>query len=198
MSHPRTTPCQPDEREVAVARLVRGAAAGDRHAWHELVDRHDGLLRAVVRSYRLPAADVDDVVQTTWLRALDRIGQLNDPAAIAGWLVVIARREAMRVLQRGVREVVTDSVPDPAGHDVAGPDGVIIRRELDELIRGAVGRLPGRQQQVVASMLQSPTSSYKELSAQLGMPVGAIGPVRGRALVRLRRDRELQQALATA
>jgi hypothetical protein len=47
-------------------------------------------------------------------------------------------------------------------------------------------------------MLHSPTSSYKELSSQLGMPVGAIGPVRGRALVRLRHDRELQQALATA
>jgi DNA-directed RNA polymerase specialized sigma24 family protein len=72
------------------------------------------------------------------------------------------------------------------------PDGVVIRQERDKLVRDAVSRLPGRQQQLVTSMLQSPALSYKELSSQLGMPLGAIGPIRGRALVRLSRDRGLR------
>ena len=81
------------------------------------------MLRGVARRYQLAAADVDDVVQTTWLRAVDHVGRLNDPGAIAGWLVVTTRREAMRTLQRGVREVLTDDTtaiddPDPAGPDV--------------------------------------------------------------------------------
>lgn len=178
--------------ELAIGTLARDAAAGDQHAWAELVDRLDGVLRKVARSYRLSAADVDDVVQTTWLRALEHIGQLHVPETIAGWLIVIARREAMRMLQRGVREIVTDSLIELPEDDVASPDGVVIRHELDELVRDAVGRLPERQQRLVTSMLQSPTSSYKELSSQLDMPLGAIGPIRGRALVRLRRDHVLQ------
>jgi len=175
-----------------IGMLARDAASGDQHAWTELVNRLDGVLHKVAGSYRLSAADVDDVVQTTWLRAIDHIGQLNAPETIASWLIVIARREAMRILQRGIRETVTDNLLELPGDDVAGPDGVVIRQELEDLLRDAVGRLPERQQQLVISMLQSPTLSYKELSSQLGMPLGAIGPVRGRALVRLRRDRVLQ------
>jgi RNA polymerase sigma factor (sigma-70 family) len=172
--------------------LARDAASGDEHAWTELVNRLDGVLHKVAGSYRLSATDVDDVVQTTWLRAIDHIGQLNAPDTIASWLIVIARREAMRILQRGVREIVTDGFLELPADDVATPDGVVIRQELEELLRDAVGRLPERQQQLVISMLQSPTLSYKELSSQLGIPLGAIGPIRGRALVRLRRDRALQ------
>ena len=107
--------------ELAIGTLARDAAAGDQHAWAELVDRLDGVLRKVARSYRLSAADVDDVVQTTWLRALEHIGQLHVPETIAGWLIVIARREAMRMLQRGVREIVTDSLIELPEDDVAKP-----------------------------------------------------------------------------
>lgn len=178
--------------EVAIGNLARDAAAGDPHAWTELVHRLDGVLHNVAGCYRLPEADVDDVVQTTWLRALDHIGQLNVPETIASWLIVIARREAMRILQRGVHEILTDDLLERPEDDVASPDGVIIRQERDELVRDAVSRLPARQQRLVTSMLQRPTSTYRELSLQLGMPLGAIGPIRGRALVRLRRDGALQ------
>jgi RNA polymerase sigma factor (sigma-70 family) len=185
-------------REVAIAQLAHEAAAGDERAWAELVYRLDGVLRRVARSYRLSAADVDDVVQTTWLRALDNIGRLSVHEAIAGWLIVIARREAMRVLQRGVREILTGSHSEPSEMVDASPDDTVIRQEERNLVLGAVSRLPGRQQQLIASILHSPTMSYAQRSSQLGMPVGAIGPTRSRALVRLRRDRELQRLASPA
>ena len=64
---------------VELSCLAREAAAGDESAWNELVRRLDGVLRGVARRYRLAAADVDDVVQTTWLRAVDHVGRLDDP-----------------------------------------------------------------------------------------------------------------------
>jgi len=185
-------------REVAIAQIARDAAAGDQRAWSELVDLLDGVLHRVAKSYRLSAADVDDVVQTTWLRALDHIGKLNVPEATAGWLIVIARREAMRVLQRGVREVLTDSLPESSEAVAAGADDTVIRQEVTDLVRGAVGRLPGHQQRLIASILHNPTMSYAQRSSQLGMPVGAIGPTRSRALVRLRHDRDLQSLASAA
>jgi RNA polymerase sigma factor (sigma-70 family) len=186
------------DRTVAIAQIARDAAAGDSRAWTELVDLMDGVLRRLAQSYRLPAADVDDVVQTTWLRALEHIERLDAHEAAAGWLIVIARREAMRVLQRGVREILTDSLPEPCETAYASPHDAVMRQEVRNLVRGAVSRLPGRQQRLIASILHTPTMSYAQRSSQLGMPVGAIGPTRGRALGRLRRDRELQMLASAA
>jgi RNA polymerase sigma factor (sigma-70 family) len=182
---------------IELSSLARGAAAGDESAWNELVRRLDGVLRGVARRYRLAGADVDDVVQTTWLRAVDHVGRLNDPGAIAGWLVVTTRREAMRTLQRGVREVLTDDTAAIDDPDPGSPDVLAIARERRVALRGAVDRLSGRQRVLLASMLTMPAPTYEQLSTQLDMPVGSIGPTRDRALARLRDDPDLARAVAT-
>ena len=182
-------------RQSDLSHLSRAAATGDEQAWTDLVNRLDGMLHTVARRYRLGPADVDDVVQTTWLRALDHVERLNDPGAIVGWLVTTTRREAMRTLQRAVREILTD---DPAAidePDVAGPEVAAIARERRVALRGAVRRLPGRQRDLVASLLCSPSATYERVAVQLAMPMGSIGPTRDRALARLREDPELERAV---
>jgi RNA polymerase sigma factor (sigma-70 family) len=179
-----------------LACLARDAAGGDEFAWTELVRRLDSVLRGVARRYRLAAADVDDVVQTTWLRAVDHVGRLNDPGAIAGWLIVTTRREAMRTLQRGVREVLTEDTSDIDDPDPAGPDMLAIERERRRALHGAVDRLSGRQRVLLSSMLATPAPTYEQLSARLEIPVGSIGPTRDRALARLRDDPDLARAVA--
>jgi RNA polymerase sigma factor (sigma-70 family) len=171
-----------------LAGLARRAAAGDERAWQALVERLDGVLRSVVRRYRLPAADADDVVQTTWLRALTHLHRLNEPGAIGSWLVVTAQREALRSLQRGVRETVTDELEPFDTEDETRPDEVALERERDAALRRAVARLSGRQRELVMRLLATPAPTYEELSEQLGMPIGSIGPTRERALARLRED----------
>jgi RNA polymerase sigma factor (sigma-70 family) len=185
-------------RQDDLSSLARNAAAGDSHAWADLVRRLDGVLHTVARRYRLSAADVEDVVQTTWLRALAHVDRLKDPGAIAAWLIVTARREAMRTLQRATREVLTDDVRAVEDFDPAGPETFAIERERSAAVHGAVERLPARQRLLLSSMLSSPAPSYEQISTRLDMPVGSIGPTRDRALARLREDRELVRALATA
>jgi RNA polymerase sigma factor (sigma-70 family) len=80
--------------------LVAAAAAGDQQAWDALVDRYASLLWSVARSYRLSAPDAADVVQTTWLRLVEHLGQIADPDRLPGWLATSARRECLRVLRR--------------------------------------------------------------------------------------------------
>jgi RNA polymerase sigma factor (sigma-70 family) len=182
-------------RESDLSHLTRAAAAGSEQAWTDLVTRLDGVLHTVARRYRLGTADVDDVVQTAWLRALDHVERLNDPGAIAGWLVTTTRREAMRTLQRAVREVLTDDTAAIDEPDVAGPETEAIARERCVALRGAVRRLPGRQRDLVASLLCSPSATYEHVAVALAMPIGSIGPTRDRALARLREDRELERTL---
>jgi RNA polymerase sigma factor (sigma-70 family) len=180
----------------AVADLTRWAAHGDQRAWDHLVRRFEPVLRAVLRSYRLDRHDADDVLQTTWVRAFRHLDRLDDPGALGGWLVVTARREALRLLQRDVREQLTDA---PALLDVpdwATGETLALERERRAAVRASVRRLRGRQRVLVKLLLDRPGLSYEEISARLDMPVGSIGPTRDRALARLRQDRRLAEVVS--
>jgi RNA polymerase sigma factor (sigma-70 family) len=175
-----------------IASVAREAAAGDDQAWRELVIRLESVLRGVARGYRLSPADVDDVVQTTWLRALEHARRIQEPGAIAAWLVTTVRREAMRTLQRAVREVVTDDPVSGAWADDASLEDLVLARERQLALRDAIARLAGRQRDVLTSMLVRTELGYEELSCVLDMPIGSIGPTRKRALARLREDSRLE------
>jgi RNA polymerase sigma factor (sigma-70 family) len=187
----------PRDENAALATLVRGAAAGDEAAWRVLYKRFTPLLRSVARGFRLGPADVDDVVQTTWSRALTNISALNDPAAVAGWLVVIARRESLRLLQRAVVEVLTGEPTEFEHVDEGTPEMELLEAERRDALRAAVQRLPDRQRQLMDALITVPWRSYDDLSAALAMPVGSIGPTRIRSLERLRSDPGLAELVAS-
>jgi RNA polymerase sigma factor (sigma-70 family) len=194
-SRPSTAPRLPPRRlaaERAVGELVEAARRGDDRAWTCLVDRFDGTVRAVARSYRLQPADVEDVVQVTWARLHEQIDRLREPAAVAGWLVTTARREAMRTLQICTREHLTD---DPQAHDPAGPDGLdsdLLTAERRAALAEAVGALPHRQRRLMLVLLTNPALDYEQISALLSIPIGSIGPTRSRSLSRLSRHPRLR------
>jgi RNA polymerase sigma factor (sigma-70 family) len=173
---------------IDAAPLAKAAAAGDQLAWQQLVRRWEPVLRGVARRFRLNDADVDDVVQSTWLLAYTHIGSLDDPAAIGSWMIVVARREAMRTMQRVVHEVLTDTPVSTDVADPSSPEAVTLELDRSATMNAAVSRLHGRQRVLIETMLRAPDASYEHLSTQLQMPVGSIGPTRDRALGCLRRD----------
>src|SRR5215216_1979951 len=133
---------------LGLAHLTREAAAGGEDAWRALVALLDPMLHSIARGYRLNEADADDVVQITWGRALLHLDRLDDPGAVAGWLAVTARREAMRTLQRGVRELPAADPPEPET-TIPPPDREAIGRERVPGRRTAFGRLSGRQRELL-------------------------------------------------
>jgi len=168
------------------ASLLARAAQGDQRAWDELVAEHSRLLWAVARSFRLDAADANDVVQTTWLRLLEHLDRIEDPRRLVGWLVTTARREAMRVLRRSGRErpAGEESALDRAD-DSPPVDAALLLDERDRALWQAYERLGEKCQQLLRVAVTHP-AAYEEISAALGMPVGSIGPTRRRCLTQLK------------
>src|SRR5215211_6933250 len=179
---------------LALAHMTREAAAGGEDAWRTLVALLDPMLHSIARGYRLSDADADDVVQITWGRALLHLDRLEDPGAVAGWLAVTARREAMRTLQRGVRELPAAEPPEPRTSAPA-PEVLAVEQERSGELHAAVARLSGRQRELLDLLLRRPELSYEDVSRELDMPIGSIGPTRERALERLRADSALAGAL---
>jgi len=167
--------------------LVAAAAAGDSAAWDALVSQYSGLLWSIARGFRLSSADAGDAVQTTWLRLVENLDRIEDPARLPGWLATTVRRECIRLLKRGGRERLSadDDLPDLP--DPADPlDTHLLTEERDAALWLAFGRLPERCRVLLRALMVSPPSSYAEISAALGLPIGGIGPTRGRGLDPLR------------
>ena len=55
-------------------------------------------------------------------------------------------------------------------------------------LREAFTHLPPDSRQLIALLIHDPPVPYAEISARLGIPVGSIGPSRGRCLDKLRRS----------
>src|SRR4051794_22696199 len=72
-------------------RLVRAAANGEQSAWNTIVSRFTRRLTRLVQSHRVPAHDVEDVVQITFIKLYENLGNLRDPNALPGWLDTTAR-----------------------------------------------------------------------------------------------------------
>jgi RNA polymerase sigma factor (sigma-70 family) len=182
-----------------VTMLVHRAAEGDPAAWNAIVDEYAGLLRSVVRRFRLNEAQAADAVQTTWLRLVEHVADLREPEHLAGWLKTTAQRVCLQTIRRNGREVLGDRDPDrdPGrgvwydDQELDGPEACTLRQEQAALVARAVADLPDRHRELVELLVASPPISYADISGRLGMPVGSIGPTRARILARLR------EALAT-
>ncbi len=179
------------QRPFDVTRLVRLAGAGDQEAWNVLIDQYSGLVWAIARGHRLGAADAADVFQSTWLRLVEHVGDLNDPARVGAWLATTAKRECLRLLRSSGRQVPAgDDLPEVVAENPE-PWAELVRTERDAILWRAFGRLDSRDQALLRMLVADPAPSYREISSALEMPIGSIGPTRGRCLERLQREHEL-------
>jgi RNA polymerase sigma factor (sigma-70 family) len=182
--------------------LVAGAARGDQRCWDRLVAKLTPLVRGVARGHRLSPADVDDVAQATWYRLVMHIGTLREPERLPAWLATTARRESLRTLGRGQRQIPHgDDLPEPEPAD-DGVDAGLLRRERDAALWDAVGRLRPSDQTLLRLLVGDEKAaeerSYRDIADTLGIAVGSIGPTRGRALQRLRAELSDAEALRPA
>jgi RNA polymerase sigma factor (sigma-70 family) len=183
--------------DPAVIALVARVREGDQRAWDEIVERYAPLVWSICLRYRLSRPDTDDVGQSVWLLAVERIGDLREPAALPGWLATTARRECLRVLRAAQRHDIPGLPPeDQLPRESAMIEEEIIAAERDAALRAAFAELPRGCHQLLSMLVSDPPCSYADISATLDMPVGSIGPMRARCLARLRRSPHLTAVLA--
>lgn len=162
-------------------------AGGDAVALDELVRVMTPVLWHVVRAYRLTTELAEDVVQTTWLSLVKSRASIQEPAAVGGWLTTTARREAWKVAKATGRGIpVEDDELSRRLPDEDSAEAEVVRRDGDERLWQAVERLSERCQALLRIVAFEHRPDYTTIAANLGMPVGSIGPTRGRCLQKLR------------
>lgn len=177
-------------RGGAIKQLVQRAGSGDDRAWDSLVEEFGARVWSVTRALRLSDADAADVAQTTWLRLVEHVDRLHEPAYVGDWLATTARRESLRILGRVARVVPAgDDLPEPVDETPEHATRAFVQ-ERDDALWSAFSDLDERDQSLLRLTLSVPSLTYKQIGDALQMPVGSIGPTRKRALNRLRRKVE--------
>jgi len=177
--------------------LVAGALDGDQGAWTEIVRRHAPAVIARVRQFRLTPHQAEDVAQTVWLNLLENLEKLRDPHALPGWIATTARHECIRVTNLNRRTVPVDPQGGRLdGADESDLDAQMLLVERERALRDGLAELPVHQREVLLMLSVDPPLSYAEIAEKLGVPIGSIGPTRGRGLARLRETAAIKNYVA--
>ncbi|MEI2731771.1 MAG: sigma-70 family RNA polymerase sigma factor [Dermatophilaceae bacterium] len=162
---------------------------GDRERMGELVDVLTPILWHTARSQRLDQQGAEDVIQIAWIRLVENADSINDPQAVLAWLLTTVRREAWRLLKRDGRALPVDDIPEPDPDDAPtqlDPAVAAVLREEQTQLWQHIALLPQRCQALLRIIAFVDRPDYAAVSESLNMPVGSIGPTRGRCLAKLR------------
>jgi RNA polymerase sigma factor (sigma-70 family) len=161
--------------------------SGDATAVDELVAAMTPVLWQVVRAYGHDREAAEDVVQATWLGFVRLHHTINDPMAVASWLITSARRGAAAHARTARRATpVQDETLHAALPDGESAEALAVLDDEASRLWGAVASVDERCRKLLRVIAFMDRPDYQSLSQDLDMPVGSIGPTRARCLAKVR------------
>jgi len=130
--------------------------AGETPLFEVLMRRHNQRVYRTARSIVKDEAEVEDVMQQTYLAAFGSLGQFAGTAKFSTWLMRIAINEALARRRRALQLVTDEGAgkKEPEGpmkvvSESANPEEQASRRELARMLESAIDQLPESFRSVV-------------------------------------------------
>ncbi len=174
-------------QEMDNATLVARALEGGPEAFGPIIVRYKDAVFGVALARLRNFHDAEDLTQTTFVEAFDRLRNLKDPERLGAWLRTITIHRCINFLKRQDRIVVGfEAIEEPAAESPS-PDVDFERKRLQERVMEAVGRLSRTQNETV---LLHYISEYTvaEVAAIQEVPVGTVKRRLHDARKRLKQD----------
>jgi RNA polymerase sigma factor (sigma-70 family) len=171
--------------------LVSLARRGSDDAWAELVRRLTRVVAALARRYGLSQADTSDALQETLIKLHRNLSVIRQPERVVGWTATTARRECLRIITQRRDEPVDPAVADAEpDRSMAPAIARILATERRGAVEAAMRQVPDRSRRLLELLIWE-ERSYRDVSSELDMPIGSIGPTRERSLRALARQPEI-------
>ncbi|MEO7132180.1 MAG: sigma-70 family RNA polymerase sigma factor [Dermatophilaceae bacterium] len=175
----------PDGLGTLAGQAFDAYCRGELERLSDLVDLATPVLWSVARSQGASAPMSEDAIQTAWLQLVTHADSIQEPGAVLGWLVVVVKREVWRLSRGGRREIGVEEVPEAPAQQL-DPEAETILNERQRVLWGHVSTLSPRCQELLRVIAFADRPDYSAIATSLGMPIGSIGPTRGRCLNKLR------------
>jgi RNA polymerase sigma-70 factor (ECF subfamily) len=160
--------------ESPVAAIVRRAQSGDRDALGQLIERYQAAVYSIALRRLGNHAEAQELCQEVFLQALEKIGQLREPAAFGGWLRAIANRMAInRGLRRGPVLSAEPELLDANQVESRTPLVNVLAKERQSHVRAGLRRLRALDRQTLEAFYVE-GRSLVEMSDDFASPLGTI------------------------
>lgn len=170
-----------DDRELRVfadsdtdEQLVRAAWSGDSTSLAVLLARHRAGMLAVALGVLGYGPDAEDAVQDAMLVAMSRIGQVRDPSAVGPWLRTVVRNNCRMRLRQSRPVPMADLGALPLTASGPTPDELLEQRAQRDWIWHALAGLSEPVRLVTLLRYFSDVTSYEQIAALCGVPVGTV------------------------
>ncbi|MCP3957358.1 MAG: RNA polymerase sigma factor [bacterium] len=169
--------------KLSDAELIEGLRSGQNveATWDELHSRYWGILAGFFGGRLDHTAEADDLVQATFIRALESLGSLKEGGSFRSWLFAIAanewrnfRRDSAR-LKRAAPTLEIDADPwlqQVLPSSVRDPESKLDEQQKREAVYGAIDQLSPRRRQCLRLQLQG--RSVDEISKLLQIAAGTV------------------------
>lgn len=181
----------PRDSAVDLERVLERCKRSDQRAWAELVERFQRLVYSIPRRMGLTEDDAADVFQTTFVSLLRHLDRIEHPGTLPKWLSVTASRESLRLRRLSARTTsLSDSgtltLDELIASEESSAEDLATHAAMSYEVSQAMKSISSRCRELLNMLYANDPKDYKQISAELGMPVGAIGPTRARCLEKLR------------
>ena len=162
--------------------LVERVQRGDKRAFDLLALKYQHRIAALVSRYIRDADEVMDVTQEAFIKAYRALPRFRGDSAFYTWLYRIAINTAKNhLVSRSRRPPDTDiDVSDGEFHtdsavlrDVASPDQVIAKEQLEQVINESIENLP-EELKVAVTLREFEGMSYEDIAEVMECPVGTV------------------------
>ena len=150
----------------------------------------DGLYRYAMALSR-NHAEAEDLVQETYIRAMQAMRRLRADSNIKGWLFTILRNIWLNQLRkrRNGPQMIEIDVGIGVANNIIGPykdsHDVYVSKLETEQVRAAIHELPAELREIIL-LREYEDLSYREIASVLHCPVGTVMSRLGRARAKLR------------
>jgi RNA polymerase sigma-70 factor (ECF subfamily) len=175
--------------------LVAQAKEGDARAFSTLVKRYEAKIFRLAQHITQNREDAEDVLQETFLKAYEHLGQFQGNSKFYTWVVRIAVNQALMKLRRrrtdnsvSLDETI-DTGEDTVTREIAAwgedPEQQFSREELGEILDGAIQSLAPAYRSVFL-LRDVDDLSTEDTAEALGLSVPAVKSRLLRARLQLR------------
>lgn len=162
--------------------LVKKAQAGNQPAYAGLIRRYAQLIWASIYGIIEDPNWTEDLVQETFLKAWEAIKSLQEPAKFRGWLIMIARREALQHARKSSRQeqVIKDFASESS--EISEGDH---NENLHQQLHSALRQLPERYR-LPLTLRYLEGFDYNKISEVLSLTDGSLRGLLNRGMKMLR------------
>jgi len=181
-----------DRMERTEAELIAAVLKGDAASFEPLVEKYSPRIFATARRYARRESEVEDIVQTIWLKAFEKLKSFRSEAPFEHWLMRLAVRtcyDGLRVHHRN-RETTFSELSEPEedwlDRFVSQPDAASEDAEAARQLIARVLEQLSPPARLVITLQKIEERSVKEIAELTGwsVPLVKVRAFRARAEMR--------------